>query len=79
MLYIKVYFISDACYIIFLFFILFYRVKLTFGLNALIGKKNSMEDKKNYMGNWNPKNAISLMKHTISKGYKIDSYELGSY
>jgi hypothetical protein len=30
-------------------------VKLTFGLNALIGKKNSMEDKKNYIGNWNPK------------------------
>ncbi|WJX24251.1 heparanase [Trifolium repens] len=53
-------------------------VKLTFGLNALIGKKNSMEDKKNYIGNWNPKNAISLMKHTISKGYKIDSYELGN-
>ncbi|KAK2449565.1 heparanase protein [Trifolium repens] len=26
-------------------------VKLTFGLNALIGKKNSMEDKKNYIGN----------------------------
>jgi heparanase 1 len=54
-------------------------VKLTFGLNALIGKKDSMEDKKTCIGNWNPKNAISLMKHTISKGYKIDSYELGSY
>jgi heparanase 1 len=52
-------------------------VKLTFGLNALIGKKNSKEDKLNYTGDWNPLNAISLMKYTISKGYKIDSYELG--
>ncbi|PNX86585.1 heparanase-like protein 1-like, partial [Trifolium pratense] len=53
-------------------------VKLTFGLNALIGKKNSKEDKLNYMGNWNPLNAITLMKYTILKGYKIDSYELGN-
>ncbi|KAL2319978.1 hypothetical protein Fmac_028947 [Flemingia macrophylla] len=53
-------------------------VKLIFGLNALTGKKNSMEDKLNWVGNWNPKNAISLMKYTISKGYKIDSYELGN-
>ncbi|KHN02016.1 Heparanase-like protein 2 [Glycine soja] len=53
-------------------------VKLIFGLNALTGKRNSAEDKKNWVGNWNPKNAISLMKYTISKGYKIDSYELGN-
>ncbi|KAL2319976.1 hypothetical protein Fmac_028945 [Flemingia macrophylla] len=53
-------------------------VKLIFGLNALTGKKNSVEDKLNWVGNWNPKNAISLMKYTISKGYKIDSYELGN-
>ncbi|KAL2326161.1 hypothetical protein Fmac_025219 [Flemingia macrophylla] len=53
-------------------------VKLSFGLNALTGKKNSVEDKLNWVGNWNPKNAISLMKYTISKGYKIDSYELGA-
>ncbi|KAL2337317.1 hypothetical protein Fmac_011763 [Flemingia macrophylla] len=53
-------------------------VKLSFGLNALTGKKNSVEDKLNWVGNWNPKNAISLMKYTISKGYKIDSYELGN-
>ncbi|KAL2337318.1 hypothetical protein Fmac_011764 [Flemingia macrophylla] len=42
------------------------------------GKENSVEDKLNWVGNWNPKNAISLMKYTISKGYKIDSYELGA-
>ncbi|RDY04272.1 Heparanase-like protein 2, partial [Mucuna pruriens] len=41
-------------------------------------RKNSAEDKLNWVGNWNPKNAISLMKYTISKGYKIDSYELGN-
>lgn len=61
-----------------MYFYLFCRVKLIFGLNALTGKRNSAEDKKNWVGNWNPKNAISLMKYTISKGYKIDSYELGS-
>ncbi|KAL2319970.1 hypothetical protein Fmac_028939 [Flemingia macrophylla] len=38
------------------------RVKLIFGLNALTGKKNTVEDKLNWVGNWNPKNAISLMK-----------------
>ncbi|KAK7307068.1 hypothetical protein VNO77_39803 [Canavalia gladiata] len=53
-------------------------VKLTFGLNALIGKRNSKEDKLNWVGNWNPLNAISLMRYTVSKGYKIDSYELGN-
>jgi len=53
-------------------------VKLTFGLNALIGKNISKVDNKNFLGDWRPANAISLMKYTISKGYKIDSYELGS-
>ncbi|TKY45492.1 Heparanase protein 1 [Spatholobus suberectus] len=54
------------------------KVKLTFGLNALTGKTNSAEDKLNWVGDWNPNNAISLMKYTISKGYKIDSYEFGN-
>ncbi|QHO37578.1 Heparanase-like protein [Arachis hypogaea] len=27
---------------------------------------------------WNPNNAISLMKYTVSKGYNIDSYEFGN-
>nr|KYP33356.1 Heparanase-like protein 2 [Cajanus cajan] len=56
----------------------FNKTELIFGLNALTGKKNSVEDKLNWVGNWNPKNAISLMKYTISKGYNIDSYELGN-
>ncbi|QHO29024.1 Heparanase-like protein [Arachis hypogaea] len=53
-------------------------IKFTFGLNALIGKKNSKEDQLNWKGDWNPNNAISLMKYTVSKGYNIDSYELGN-
>ncbi|KAG5079766.1 hypothetical protein JHK86_003831 [Glycine max] len=53
-------------------------VKLTFGLNALSGKKPSKEDKKNWKGDWDPTNAIDLMEYTISKGYNIDSYELGN-
>ncbi|KAL1320518.1 hypothetical protein AAHE18_14G061500 [Arachis hypogaea] len=53
-------------------------VKFTFGLNALIGKKNSKEDQLNWKGDWNPNNAISLMKYTVSKGYNIDSYEFGN-
>ncbi|MED6219845.1 hypothetical protein PIB30_039504 [Stylosanthes scabra] len=53
-------------------------VKLTFSLNALMGKKNSKEDHLNWKGDWNPNNAISLMKYTLSKGYNIDSYELGN-
>lgn len=52
-------------------------MKLTFGLNALSGKKPSKEDKKNWKGDWDPTNAIDLMEYTISKGYNIDSYELG--
>nr|KYP36191.1 Heparanase-like protein 2 [Cajanus cajan] len=68
--------ILTCIYVCFVY--LFFRVKLIFGLNALTGKKNSVEDKLNWVGNWNPKNSISLMKYTISKGYKIDSYELGN-
>ncbi|XLS50480.1 hypothetical protein HN51_011157 [Arachis hypogaea] len=49
-------------------------VKFTFSLNALIEKKNSNEDQLN----WNPNNAIYLMKYTVSKEYNIDSYELGN-
>ncbi|KAF1889608.1 hypothetical protein Lal_00024935 [Lupinus albus] len=53
-------------------------VKLTFGLNALTGKNNSGHDKKEWLGNWDHTNAASLMEYTASKGYKIDSYELGN-
>ncbi|OMO65700.1 Glycoside hydrolase, family 79 [Corchorus capsularis] len=52
--------------------------KITFSLNALIGRKESKTEKSLWVGNWYPHNAKDLMKYTISKGYKIDSYELGN-
>ncbi|XP_015894941.4 heparanase-like protein 2 isoform X1 [Ziziphus jujuba] len=52
--------------------------KMTFGLNALYGRKQSQEDKVLWVGKWNPQNARELMEYTISKGYMIDSYELGN-
>ncbi|XVE68773.1 hypothetical protein DITRI_Ditri09bG0096900 [Diplodiscus trichospermus] len=51
---------------------------VTFSLNALIGRKESKTEKGLWIGNWFSKNARDLMKYTISKGYKIDSYELGN-
>lgn len=50
---------------------------MTFGLNALIGRKKSKTDDTLWEGDWNAQNARDLMKYTISKGYKIESYELG--
>ncbi|KAH7516050.1 hypothetical protein FEM48_Zijuj10G0093600 [Ziziphus jujuba var. spinosa] len=52
-------------------------VKLTFGLNALAGKHQSTDDKLLWVGNWDQRNARDLMEYSISKGYHIDSYELG--
>ncbi|KAF3433447.1 hypothetical protein FNV43_RR24549 [Rhamnella rubrinervis] len=53
-------------------------VKMTFGLNALYGNKRSQENKVLWIGDWNLQNARDLMKYTIPKGYKIDSYKLGN-
>ncbi|KAJ7953888.1 Heparanase-like protein [Quillaja saponaria] len=53
-------------------------VKLTFGLNALFGKTPSKQDKVLWVGDWNPQNTLDFMEYTLSKGYKIDSYELGN-
>lgn len=55
------------------------RAKITFGLNALIGRKKARGDDTLFVGEWNPKNAYDLIKYTAYKGYKIDSYELGIY
>ncbi|KAL0327135.1 UNVERIFIED_CONTAM: Heparanase-like protein 2 [Sesamum angustifolium] len=52
--------------------------RLTFGLNALTGRKKSKDDNTLMVGNWKPRNAYQFMKYTASKGYKIDSYELGN-
>ncbi|XP_052478850.1 heparanase-like protein 2 [Gossypium raimondii] len=54
------------------------RAKVTFGLNALIGRKESEIEKTLWVGDWYSHNARDLMSYTISKGYKIDSYELGN-
>ncbi|KAJ1389828.1 Glycoside hydrolase, family 79 [Sesbania bispinosa] len=50
-------------------------VKLTFGLNALIGKKNSEEDKLNWVGDWNPKNAIGNELCAEGIGARVDSVQ----
>ncbi|KAL8161463.1 hypothetical protein V2J09_012952 [Rumex salicifolius] len=50
---------------------------VTFGLNALFGR-SKLKGKDDYVGDWNPQNAEDFMKYTVSKGYKIHSYELGN-
>ncbi|GMI63492.1 glucuronidase 1 [Hibiscus trionum] len=53
-------------------------VKLTFGLNALFGRNESQTEKGLWIGDWKPQNTRDFMKYTISKGYKVDSYEFGN-
>ncbi|KAL6543715.1 hypothetical protein OROGR_010212 [Orobanche gracilis] len=48
---------------------------VTFGLNALTGRRNISNQ---MVGNWDSKNALEFMNYTASKGYKIDSYEFGN-
>ncbi|KAK6945859.1 Glycoside hydrolase, family 79 [Dillenia turbinata] len=50
---------------------------VTFGLNALFGRTNLTNDGL-YGGDWDLRNARDLMNYTASKGYKIESYELGN-
>ncbi|KAL9166077.1 hypothetical protein ABFS82_05G005600 [Erythranthe guttata] len=52
--------------------------KITFGLNALMGRKKLNSNDSLMVGKWDPQNAHDFMKYTASKGYKIDSYELGN-
>lgn len=61
----------------FIIFVNLCRAALTFSLNALLGRIQSDEDDTLWEGDWNQYNAKSLMKYTVKKGYKIDSYELG--
>ncbi|TYI08469.1 hypothetical protein ES332_A09G004300v1 [Gossypium tomentosum] len=53
-------------------------VKVTFGLNALLGRNVSQNEKGPWVGDWNSKNTRDFMKYTISRGYKVDSYEFGN-
>ncbi|GFP87305.1 heparanase-like protein 1 [Phtheirospermum japonicum] len=50
---------------------------ITFGLNALNGRNKSTSNDTLMVGAWNYTNALEFMSYTASKGYKIDSYELG--
>ncbi|KAL0385965.1 UNVERIFIED_CONTAM: Heparanase-like protein 2 [Sesamum radiatum] len=52
--------------------------KITFGLNALSGRKKSHGDPTLMIGKWRHGNARGFMNYTAHKGYKIDSYELGN-
>lgn len=52
--------------------------KITFGLNALVGRRKAGGGDSLMVGKWNPKNAHDLIRYTASKGYQIDSYELGN-
>ncbi|XP_057810770.1 heparanase-like protein 2 isoform X2 [Salvia miltiorrhiza] len=54
--------------------------RMTFGLNALVGRRKGGRggDDGLMVGEWNPRNAYDLINYTASKGYKIDSYELGN-
>lgn len=58
------------------------RALFTFGLNALIGKNKPEPapkgDNITWTGDWDSQNARDLIEYTLSKGYKIDSYELGN-
>ncbi|KAJ1406267.1 Glycoside hydrolase, family 79 [Sesbania bispinosa] len=49
---------------------------VTFGLNALHGRHQISHNV--WEGPWDPTNAYDFIKYTISKGYKIDSWELGN-
>lgn len=50
-------------------------------MNALIGKNkpelSPKGDNITWTGDWDSQNARDLIEYTVSKGYKIDSYELG--
>ncbi|XP_031123684.1 heparanase-like protein 2 [Ipomoea triloba] len=54
------------------------RAVMTFGLNALFGRQKAKKDGTLWVGDWNPQNARDLMEYTVSKGYKVESYELGN-
>ncbi|GMI94364.1 glucuronidase 1 [Hibiscus trionum] len=53
-------------------------VKLTFRLNALFGRNESQTEKGLWIGDWQPQNTRDFMQYTISRGYKVDSYEFGN-
>ena len=53
------------------------RALITFGLNALIGRHKKSDTHNAWTGDWDSTNAYDLINYTVSKGYKIDSWEFG--
>ncbi|KAL3511069.1 hypothetical protein ACH5RR_030470 [Cinchona calisaya] len=53
---------------------------VTFSLNALLGRQKPAAGDSDILwsGDWNSQNARDFMAYTVSKGYKIDSWELGN-
>ncbi|XP_051115611.1 heparanase-like protein 2 [Andrographis paniculata] len=49
---------------------------VTFSLNALYGRRHMQND--DWQGNWDSTNARDFINYTVSKGYKIDSWEFGN-
>ncbi|GMI94501.1 glucuronidase 1 [Hibiscus trionum] len=47
-------------------------------LNALFGRNESQTEKGLWIGDWQPQNTRDFMQYTISKGYKVNSYEFGN-
>lgn len=51
---------------------------VTFSVNALLGRKKPKDNETLWIGDWAPQNTRDLMAYTVSKKYKIDSYEMGT-
>ncbi|CAN4088400.1 unnamed protein product [Withania somnifera] len=49
---------------------------VTFGLNALYGRRRSYRHV--WGGDWDFSNALDFIKYTVSKGYRIHSWEFGN-
>ncbi|KAG6582186.1 Heparanase-like protein 1, partial [Cucurbita argyrosperma subsp. sororia] len=49
---------------------------VTFGLNAILGRNNTIG--KQWEGDWNYSNAEALIQYTIEKNYQINSWEFGN-
>ncbi|KAG8079866.1 hypothetical protein GUJ93_ZPchr0007g4524 [Zizania palustris] len=51
---------------------------VTFGLNALKGRSKAAGNDSLYVGDWDGRNARDLMRYTVGKGYRVESWELGN-
>ncbi|XP_051215082.1 heparanase-like protein 2 [Lolium perenne] len=52
---------------------------VTFGLNALRGRRKAPGNGSTlHVGGWDGRNARDLMRYTVGKGYRVESWELGN-